>query len=50
MNLTSLIDFTALQEAILPVVAIGVGAAVLIGGAVLTAKLVWGFFKKFSRG
>ena len=50
MQIDSLIDFAALGQAIFPVVAGGVGASVLIGGAVLTAKLVWGFFKKFTRG
>ena len=50
MTLTSLVDFSALGTAIEPLMTAGITAAVLIGGSVLAAKLVWGFFKKFARG
>ena len=48
--MTSLIDFAQLSTDIMPLIAGAVGAAVLIGGSVLAARLGWRFFRSFGKG
>lgn len=49
MTLTSLIDFGAIQTAILPLIGVGVTAAALVGATLLAARAGWRAFKSFAK-